>query len=54
MAERIRQRQCICGVIIYILTRQGGTNFEDFLGGSHNVAYSKRKFDAPIYWRSQS
>jgi hypothetical protein len=54
MAERIRQRQYIGGIIVYILNRQSGTNFADFLGGSHHVAYSKSKFDAPIYWRCQS
>jgi hypothetical protein len=54
MAERIRQRQYIGGIIVYILNRQGGTNFADFLGGSHHVAYSKSKFVAPIYWRYQS
>jgi hypothetical protein len=30
MAERIRQRQYIGGIIVYILNRQGGTNFADF------------------------
>jgi hypothetical protein len=49
MAERIRKRQYIGGIIVYILNRQGGTNFADFLRGSHHVAYSKSKFDAPIY-----
>jgi hypothetical protein len=46
MAERIRQHQYIGGVIVYILNRQGGTNFVDFLEGSHHVAYSKSKFNA--------
>jgi hypothetical protein len=41
MAERTRQRQYIGGIIAYILNRQGGTNFVDFLEGSHHVAYSK-------------
>jgi hypothetical protein len=54
MAERKRQSQYIGGIIAYILNRQGGTNFADFLEGSHHVAYSKSKFDAPIYWRCQS
>jgi hypothetical protein len=54
MAERIRQRQYIGGIIAYILNRRGGTNFADFLEGSHHAAYSKSKFDAPIYWRCQS
>jgi hypothetical protein len=54
MAERIRQRQYIGGIIVYILNMQGGTNFADFLGGSHHVAYSKSKLDAPIYWRCKS
>jgi hypothetical protein len=31
MAERIRQPQYIGGIIVYILNRQGGTNFADFL-----------------------
>jgi hypothetical protein len=30
MAERIRQRQYIGGIIVYILNRQGETNFADF------------------------
>ncbi len=47
MAERICQRQYIDGIIVYILNRQDGTNFADFLEGSHHVAYSKSKFDAP-------
>jgi hypothetical protein len=54
MVERIRQRQYIVGIIFYILNRQSGTKFADFLEGSHLVAYSKSKFDAPIYWRCQS
>jgi hypothetical protein len=54
MAERVRQRQYIGGIIVYILNRQGGTNFADFLGGSHHVAYSKSKLDALIYWCCKS
>ncbi len=54
MAEGIRQRQYMGGSIVYILNRQGGTNFADFLGGSHHVANSKSKFVAPIYWHCQS
>jgi hypothetical protein len=48
MAERIRQRQYIGGIIVYILNRQGGTNFADFLGGSHHVAYSKSKYNSAV------
>jgi hypothetical protein len=54
MAERIRQRQYIGEIIVYILKRQGGTNFADFLRGSHHIAYSKSKLDEPIYWRCKS
>ncbi len=53
-AERTRQRQYIGGIIVYILNRQGGTNFADFLGDSHHIAYSRSKLDAPIYWRCKS
>jgi hypothetical protein len=37
MAERIRQRQYIGGVIVYILNRQGGTNFADFWEGHRSM-----------------
>jgi hypothetical protein len=30
------------------LNRPGETNFADFLEGSHHVAYSKSKLDAPV------
>jgi hypothetical protein len=54
MADRIRQRQYIGGIIVYMLNRQGGTNFAYFLENSEHVAYSKSKLAAPIYWRCKS
>jgi hypothetical protein len=54
MAERIRQRQYIGGIMVYILNMQGGTDLADFLRGSHHVVFPKIKFDALIYWRCKS